>query len=104
MCILMIGDVTGKPGRDAVRALLPDPKREKAIDFVICNGENAAGGYGITADTTAELLQSGVDVLTSGNHIWDKKEIIPLLDEDLPLIRPATTPTPPEEAISIWAG
>ena len=69
MCILMIGDVIGKPGRDAVRALLPDPKREKAIDFVICNGENAAGGYGITADTAAELLQSAMDVLTSGNHI-----------------------------------
>ena len=56
LCILMIGDVIGKPGRDAVRALLPDPKREKAIGFMICNGENAAGGYGITADTAAELL------------------------------------------------
>ena len=95
MCILMIGDVIGKPGRDAVRALLPDPKREKAIDFVICNGENAAGGYGITADTAAELLQSAVDVLTSGNHIRDKKEIIPLMDEDLPLIRPANYPDAP---------
>ena len=95
MCILMIGDVIGKPGRDAVRALLPDPKREKAIDFVICNGENAAGGYGITADTAAELLQSAVDVLTSGNHIRDKKEIIALMDEDLPLIRPANYPDAP---------
>ena len=95
MCILMIGDVIGKPDRDAVRALLPDPKREKAIDFVICNGENAAGGYGITADTAAELLQSAVDVLTSGNHIRDKKEIIPLMDEDLPLIRPANYPDAP---------
>jgi len=56
---------------------------------VICNGENPAGGYGITADTAAELLESGVDVLTSGNHIWDKKEIIPFMDEGLPLIRPA---------------
>ena len=87
MRILMIGDVIGKAGRGAVCALLPDLKREKAIDFVICNGENTAGGYGITADTTAELLQSGVDVLTAGNHIWDKKEIIPLMDEDLPPIR-----------------
>ena len=95
MCILMIGDVIGKLGRDAVRALLPDPKREKAIDFVICNGENAAGGYGITADTAAELLQSAVDVLTSGNHIRDKKEIIPLMDEDLPLIRSANYPDAP---------
>ena len=95
MRVLMIGDVIGKPGRDAVRALLPDLKRGKAIDFVICNGENTAGGYGITVDTAAELLESGVDVLTSGNHIWDKKEIIPLLDEDLPLIRPANYPDAP---------
>jgi len=93
--ILMIGDVIGKPGRDAVRALLPDIKREKSIDFVICNGENTAGGYGITADTAAELLENGVDVLTSGNHIWDKKEIIPLMDEGLPLIRPANYPDAP---------
>jgi len=93
--ILMLGDVIGKPGRDAVRALLPDLKQEKSIDFVICNGENTAGGYGITADTASELLESGVDVLTSGNHIWDKKEIIPLMDEGLPLIRPANYPDAP---------
>jgi metallophosphoesterase (TIGR00282 family) len=91
----MLGDVIGKPGRDAVRALLPDLKQEKSIDFVICNGENTAGGYGITADTASELLESGVDVLTSGNHIWDKKEIIPLMDEGLPLIRPANYPDAP---------
>ncbi len=77
MRILMIGDVIGMLGRDAVRALLPDLKHEKSIDFVICNGENAAGGYGITASTAAELLDSGVDVLTSGNHIWDKKRSSP---------------------------
>ncbi|MCH7736610.1 MAG: TIGR00282 family metallophosphoesterase [Chloroflexi bacterium] len=95
MRILMIGDVIGKPGREAVRAVLPGLKREKSIDFVICNGENTAGGYGITEDTASELLDSGVDVLTSGNHIWDKKEIIPLLDEGLPLIRPANYPKAP---------
>ncbi|MCH8296944.1 MAG: TIGR00282 family metallophosphoesterase [Chloroflexi bacterium] len=95
MRILMIGDVIGKPGREAVRAVLPDLKREKSIDFVICNGENTAGGFGITADTASELLESGVDVLTSGNHIWDKKEIIPYLDEGLPLIRPANYPDAP---------
>ena len=77
MRILMIGDVIGMPGRDAVRALLPDLKHEKSIDFVICNGENTAGGYGITGSTAAELLDSGVDVLTSGNHIWDKKRSSP---------------------------
>lgn len=95
MRILMIGDVIGKPGREAVRALLPDLKRERSIDFVICNGENTAGGFGITADTAAELLESGVDVLTSGNHIWDKKEIIPHMDGPLPLIRPANYPDAP---------
>ena len=77
MRILMIGDVIGMPGRDAVRALLPDLNHEKSIDFVICNGENTAGGYGITASTAAELLDSGVDVLTYGNHIWDKKRSSP---------------------------
>ncbi len=95
MRILMIGDVIGKPGRDTVRTLLPDLKREKSIDFVICNGENTAGGFGITPDTASELLESGVDVLTSGNHIWDKKEIIPLMDDGLPLIRPANYPDAP---------
>ena len=95
MRILMIGDVIGKPGREAVRALLPDLRRDRSIDFVICNGENTAGGFGITADTASELLESGVDVLTSGNHIWDKKEIMPYLDEGLPLIRPANYPDAP---------
>ena len=95
MRILMIGDVIGKPGREAVRALLPGLKREQSIDFVICNGENTAGGFGITADTATELLESGVDVLTSGNHVWDKKEIVPYLDEGLPLIRPANYPDAP---------
>ena len=95
MRILMIGDVIGKPGRETVRALLPDLKRERSIDFVICNGENTAGGFGITADTASELLESGVDVLTSGNHIWDKKEIVPYMDEGLPLIRPANYPDAP---------
>ena len=64
MGILMIGE----PGRDAVRGLLPDLKPEKAIDFMICNGENTAGGYGITADTVSELLGSGLDVFTLGTH------------------------------------
>ena len=95
MRILMIGDVIGKPGREAVRTLLPGLKRELSIDFVICNGENTAGGFGITAETATELLESGVDVLTSGNHIWDKKEIVPFLDEGLPLIRPANYPDAP---------
>ena len=91
MGILMIGE----PGRDAVRALLPDLKPKKAIHFVICNGENTAGGYGFNSDTVAELLESGVDVLTSGNHIWGKREILSLMDEDLPLIWLPNYPDPP---------
>ncbi len=89
MRILMIGDVIGKPGRRAVKSLLPGLRAEHGIDLVIANGENVAGGFGITQDTAYELLESGVDVLTSGNHIWDQKEIIPHMEEGLPLIRPA---------------
>ena len=91
----MIGDVIGKPGRQAIKALLPEVRREYGIDMVIANGENTAGGFGITSDTAYELLDNGVDVLTSGNHIWDQKEIIPSMDEGLPLIRPANYPNAP---------
>ena len=75
MRILMIGDIIGQPGRRAIGRILPDLRRELAIDMVVANGENAAGGFGITPETAEELLDSGVDVLTSGNHIWDQKEI-----------------------------
>ena len=95
MRILMIGDIIGQPGRKAVRALLPELKAELQIDLVIANGENTAGGFGITQDTAYQLLESGVDILTSGNHIWDQKEIIPYMDEGLPLIRPANYPDAP---------
>ena len=95
MRILMVGDVIGKPGRRAVKSLVPSLRREEGIDMVIANGENTAGGFGITLDTAYELLESGVDVLTSGNHIWDQKEIIPHLDEGLPLVRPANYPDAP---------
>ena len=95
MRILMIGDVIGKPGRRAVKQLLPSMRMEHGIDLVIANGENTAGGFGLTLDTANELLDSGVDILTSGNHIWDQKEIIPYLDEGLPLVRPANYPDAP---------
>ena len=91
----MVGDVIGKPGRRAVKSLVPSLRRDEGIDMVIANGENTAGGFGLTADTAYELLDSGVDVLTSGNHIWDQKEIIPFLDEGLPLVRPANYPNAP---------
>ena len=91
----MIGDVIGKPGRRAVKHLLPEMRSEHGIDMVIANGENTAGGFGLTLDTASELLDSGVDILTSGNHIWDQKEIIPYMDEGLPIVRPANYPDAP---------
>ena len=88
----MIGDVIGKPGRRAVQALLPNLRGEYGIDFVVANGENAAAGFGITLDTAQELFDYGVDVITSGNHIWDQREIIPYLDTELPILRPLNYP------------
>jgi len=92
MRILMIGDVIGKPGRRAVHALVPNLRQQHGIDLVIANGENAAGGVGLTSETAEELLKAGVDVITSGNHIWHHKEIIPYLDGDLPILRPLNYP------------
>jgi len=92
MNVLMIGDVMGRPGRHAVAALLPGLRQELALDVVIANGENVAAGRGITEKTAQELFDAGVDVITSGNHIWDHKEIIPLLDKETPILRPANYP------------
>jgi hypothetical protein len=90
--ILAIGDVIGKPGREAINSLLPDLRRQYSLDFVIINGENAAGGVGLTVGTARELLEAGADVLTSGNHIWAQKDIIPYLDSDMPIVRPLNYP------------
>ena len=84
----MIGDVIGKPGRAAVEVLLPALRTERGIDFVTANGENVAGGMGLTASTAQGLLGAGVDVITSGNHIWDKREIYAELDRDDRILRP----------------
>lgn len=92
MRILMVGDVIGRPGRRAVRTLVPGLRQEYNVDLVIANSENAAGGLGLTKETAEELLDSGVDVLTSGNHIWDQKEILPALDGDLAILRPLNYP------------
>jgi len=89
----MIGDVIGKPGRRAVQEFLPGLRHEYRLDLVMANGENAAGGLGITVSTAQELLESGVDVITTGNHVWAKREIIPYLDTmELPIIRPLNLP------------
>ena len=82
----------GKPGRKAVQLILPGLIRDYEIDFVVANGENAAAGCGLTYDTALELFDAGVDVITSGNHIWDQREIISHLDSDLPILRPLNYP------------
>jgi hypothetical protein len=90
--ILAIGDIVGRPGRRAVSQLLPGLRQQYGLDVVIANGENAAGGIGLTLSTARELFDSGVDVLTSGNHIWAQKEIIPYLDGEMPILRPLNYP------------
>jgi metallophosphoesterase (TIGR00282 family) len=92
MKILFIGDIIGKPGRRAIRELLPEIVELDGIDFVIANCENAAAGFGVTRDIVDELFQSHIDVLTSGNHIWDKKEIIDFIGDFSKLLRPANYP------------
>lgn len=89
----MIGDVVGKPGRQALATLLPLLRRRHQPDLIIANGENAAGGKGLTFETAREMFDAGVSVLTSGNHIYDQREIIPYLErDDLPILRPANYP------------
>ena len=92
MLILAIGDIIGKPGRQATSLLLPELRQEYGVDMVIANAENLAGGLGLTPATAEEMFQAGVDVLTSGNHVWSKKEIIPHLDGDMPILRPLNYP------------
>jgi len=86
--VLMIGDVIGKPGRIAIEQTLPDLRHERGVDFVTANGENLAGGMGLTISTAEALFAAGVDVVTSGNHIWDKREIYPYLDQSERVLRP----------------
>jgi len=92
MKILFIGDIVGKPGRRAVNELLPNLISRHNIDFVIANCENAAAGFGVTREVVEELYSSQIDVLTSGNHIWDKREIVEFIDDYETLLRPANYP------------
>lgn len=91
--ILFIGDIVGRPGRHAIRNWLPPLRKELSIDFVIANGENAAGGIGITEGTAKELLDAGVDCLTTGNHVWKQKEAMQLLSRENRVLRPANFPS-----------
>jgi metallophosphoesterase (TIGR00282 family) len=90
--ILFIGDVVGRVGRNTVRELLPGIRERLSVDLTIANGENAAGGIGLTEKTGRELLRSGIDVLTSGNHIWDKRDGRELVESWERLLRPANYP------------
>ncbi len=92
MKILFIADIVGRPGRWATSQLLPDLRRNLDIDFVIANVENAAGGFGLTKEIGQKIITYGVDCLTSGNHIWDRKDIFPYLDEEYRVLRPANYP------------
>ena len=92
MKILFIGDIVGKPGRRAIRELLPELIFQYKIDFVIANCENAAAGFGVTRDVVEELYSYHINVLTSGNHIWDKKEISEFVGDYETLLRPANYP------------
>jgi metallophosphoesterase (TIGR00282 family) len=93
MRVLFIGDVVGRPGRRGLAAILPELRSELAIDVVIANGENAANGRGLTLRTAKEMFKAGVDIISSGNHIWDQREIIEELDGERPILRPANYPS-----------
>ena len=90
--IFVIGDIVGRSGRDAVEKYLPDIIAENNLQFVIANGENSASGFGITEKICQNLYNLGVDVITSGNHIWDQKEIVSYIETDLRLLRPCNFP------------
>src|SRR5437763_11644181 len=92
LTILFLGDVVGEPGRSALIARLPEMKQKYAADFVVVNGENAAGGRGITGRITIDLLRAGVSVVTTGDHIWDQKDIFEYIDTEPPLLRPINYP------------
>jgi metallophosphoesterase (TIGR00282 family) len=90
--LLFIGDIVGSPGRNAIKILLPNLREQHALDFVIANGENSAGGNGITPKIAEELFSHGVDVITSGDHLWDQKEVMELLANEKRFLRPLNYP------------
>lgn len=92
MNILLIGDIVGKPGRRALKNLLPGLQKKYRIEFTIANAENAAGGKGISKEVFTEIIGAGVDVMTMGNHVWDNREIFNFIDDEARIIRPANYP------------
>lgn len=93
MRILFIGDIDGRPGRAACKKIIPQLREQfGGFDFIIADAENAAGGFGLTEKVKNELFAAGIDILTNGNHVWDKKEFVPLLDSEPNILRPANHP------------
>jgi 2',3'-cyclic-nucleotide 2'-phosphodiesterase len=92
MNLLLCGDVVGRSGRDAVKAHLPGLKRDLGVDLAIVNAENAAHGFGLTERLAGELYDAGAEILTTGNHVWDQRELIPYISRDSRLLRPANFP------------
>jgi metallophosphoesterase (TIGR00282 family) len=103
MKVLMIGDVVARPGRLAVMERIEDLREQHGIDFCVMNAENVAGGFSITPRLADELFQAGVDVMTSGNHIYDKREVIPYIEQQPRLLRPANYP-PGSPGGGVWTG
>ncbi len=93
MRLLFVGDVVGRAGRKVVREHVPALRERLKLDFVIANGENAAGGFGITREICDEFFDAGVDVITTGNHVWDRKEIFTFIDNEERLLRPCNFPS-----------
>ncbi|MDO9514969.1 MAG: TIGR00282 family metallophosphoesterase [Syntrophales bacterium] len=106
MKVLFVGDIVGKPGRIAVKILLPGIVGDYGVDIVIANCENAAGGFGVTRKVVDELYSSDIDILTSGNHIWDKKETAEFIGDYETLVRPANYPagTPGKGSVIVHNG
>lgn len=105
MNILVIGDIVGRPGRTVLAGLVPEIQRKYDISFTIANGENAAGGRGLTRSVMNDILGAGIDVITMGNHVWDNKEILSFIDDEFRLIRPTNYPGPcPGQGYHIYKG
>src|SRR5713101_7261741 len=92
LTVLFLGDVVGEPGRNAVIARLPELKEQHDVDFIVVNGENAAGGRGITGKITIDLLRAGVSAVTTGDHVWDQKDILSFIETEPRLLRPVNYP------------
>src|ERR1700739_2452632 len=92
LTVLFLGDIVGEPGRQAVIERLPELKEEYTLDFVVANCENAAAGRGITGKITIDLLRAGVSVVTTGDHIWDQKEVMSYIETEPRLLRPINYP------------